>query len=126
MDPAVELCTVDLREVAVIGVLDQQFVVGEWEGVDEAIAVALLDGGVHENRPFEAVIGGEADEQTDELLVADLEVVAAGVAAAVDHRPGGDLRSVGEPDPIGFDLHRVHPEQGAIAKSAAHDIVQPV
>ena len=32
----------------------------------------------------EAVIGVEADEETDELLIADLEVVAAGITAAVD------------------------------------------
>ena len=88
---------VEHRTVAVVGVLDQQAIGGERQHVDEAEAVALLDGRVHQHRPLEAVRPGEAHLLTDELLEAAGAGRALGPARVDDGRglvadqPGGGV-----------------------------------
>src|SRR3546814_8647561 len=69
-DAALQRGDVEVRSVAIIGVLDKDRPVVAGEQVDEAIAVALLDRGVHDDGAGQAVGGSQAQGLADEFLPA--------------------------------------------------------
>src|SRR3546814_17275504 len=69
-DAALQRGDVEVRSVAIIGVLDKDRPVVAGEQVDEAIAVALLDRGVHDDGAGQAVGGSQAQGVDAEFLKA--------------------------------------------------------
>jgi hypothetical protein len=90
--------------VAEAGVLDQDAARREWQHVQEAIPVELLDGRVHQHRRVEAVRPGQFELEAEELLPAQLEVPRVHVAAAVDDETARHRFAGREPHAIGSHL----------------------
>ncbi len=67
---------------------------------------------------------GEADKETEELLVSDVQVVAARVAATVDHRPCLDALAVRQHDAARGDLRHLGLESHPISQRRGDDLVQ--
>ncbi len=84
-------------------VLDQQRARSEGQDVDEAIAVGLRDGRIHDHRQFDPVGLSCLDLQPEEFLPAELEPLPRRAPATVDDARGLDDRAVGKFDMVGGD-----------------------
>jgi hypothetical protein len=66
----------------------------------------------------------EADKEPEELLVSDVQVVAARVTATIDDRPGLDALPVGQKDDVGTDLRDFSPQSHPVSQPRCDNLVQ--
>ena len=69
-DAARQLGRVEVGRVRIIGILDEHLGGRERQAIDKAIAVGLVDRGVHHDRALEAVPGGDGERLAAEFLPA--------------------------------------------------------
>ena len=88
--------TVDAGTVAVIGILDEDAVLGKGQRINEAVAVDLFDGSVHYNGVRQAVGSRRAILLTDKFLPAKIKMVEVGDPAPVKNAVGCNLALIAQ------------------------------
>ena len=119
------LVSFQARVIRVPRVFDEEAALGERQRVEEAEAVELGNGGVHEDGAVEAVLLLQLEGQPHELLEAQDEVPAAGIAPAVDDRARLDPAPVGEPHRLGGHVGHLDPQPQPSAQGLADDLAEP-
>ncbi len=104
--------------VGVVGVFDQQPIRGQRQAVDEAIAVQLIDGGVHHDGFGEAVGAGEAHLLAEKFLIAEPERRIGSRPPGVDHRAGGQGVAIGEDHAVVLQPQDLAAQQQALGWQA--------
>ena len=100
VDPARQGAAIKLRAIGVIGILDEQLVMGQRQDIDETIGPVLRHPRVHDHRPGQAVWLGGAQVPPHEHLPATRQLRAGRKAPAVDHGAGLQLGATGQHDAV--------------------------
>ncbi len=117
-------CAVELRVVAVAGVFDQHHVVAQWQHVEEAEAVDLGHGGIHQQRSRQTVAAGETHLLAQKLLIRHRQMRTVDGTPPIDHRPRVDSTAVCELYPPRRDSGDLRGQPSPVAQRLAHDRVE--
>ncbi len=105
---------------------DQQRARPEGQDVDEAVAVGLRDGRIHDHRQFDAVRLRSLDLQSEEFLPAELQPLPRRAPASIDDAGGRDDLPVGELDMVGRNAADIGSGSRFVTQGCRDPFVQPL
>jgi len=124
-DRGANLGQIQVGRIAVAGILDGQLRRRQGNHMEEAVAVQLVDRGVHEDGVGHAVRRVQLNLHAEELLPAQHQPGRVAATATVDHAGGLDQATVGQPHAVGADLGDLDLGPQVVSQGLRHRPMQP-